>query len=114
MAKYHEFIHHVLKDEKAPAKAPHGFDWHHIMDALREIAADHSPESEKGLRAILEFDGKVSLSPNSATSHAMAPEDMMRSIAIQSLAQWDKKKHRAAIARVSKKTSSHFLAAIAK
>jgi hypothetical protein len=112
MADSHEFIKRVLGEAINANPNPTHFHWQQILSSLNEVIAHHSSESEAVLRAILEYDGPVPIN-GSASSHSLSPEDMMRSIAIQTLAKWDKDKHKDLIEKVAKKTDSHLLAAIA-
>ena len=88
--------------------------WTDIVAAVRAAADDPSEDAEAMLRKVLDFEGDLALEEDSSLPHSMAPEDMLRSIAVQALAERNKEKHRDAITRVAGSTDSERLKAIAR
>lgn len=75
--------------------------WATVRAALHEVAARQTRESETVLRLLLRGDYCIPLSAGSDCPHAMSPEDMVRCHAMQVLARWDLRRHRAAIGRAA-------------
>lgn len=88
--------------------------WDLLRAALRHVTAAHSAESEKQLRGLLSRDFRIRLKAGSSAPHAMSPEDMLRSEAIQALARWDRRKHRKVIALAARRSTSSLVAEIAR
>ncbi len=103
-----------LRKVIAPARRGKRFRWHHIVSALHHVAQDPSPAATLLLRTLAEFSGHLSLDPRADLPHSMPPEIMLQSLAVQSLAQRNRGKHRALIHRVVRTAHSDLLAAIAQ
>lgn len=88
--------------------------WDRLRAALRQVTAAHSAESEKLLRGLLGKDFRIQLEAGSSAPHAMSPEDMLRSEAIQALGRWDQRKHRKVIALAGRRSTSSLVAEIAR
>jgi len=112
MAKEHDLLRRVIK---RGSKQKH--DWHQVLGAVHRVVTKPTPESEKVLRKILDYDGEIGLSGRHVP-HALTPADMLRSLALQVLAMKDAgrdhPKHRGAIRRLRRRTSSDLLAEIAR
>ncbi len=87
--------------------------WQHALALLHAVADDHSTESESVLREVALYDGVLQLDTTAGLPHAMSPEDAMRSLAIQVLAQWDRKRHGDVIRAVGRNARNDVVAAIA-
>jgi hypothetical protein len=119
MADAHDLLWRAMQPTDTPG--PH---WDRVVAALHEVArpqeapdgtASLHPESERVLRAFLEHEGGLTLSPDTSVPHAMPPHEMVRAHAAQVLAKADLPKHRALIQRVADHPqSSDRLAAIAR
>ena len=107
MAREHDVLRRVL------SRRARRHDWHAVLQATHRIMERRTLESERLLARVLAFEGEVVLA-GGYLPHAMPAADMLRSLAIQTLARWNKRKHRGAIARIRDTTGSHHLAAIAK
>ena len=81
---------------------------------MKVVSDERSAESEALLREVALFDGKFLLDEEAGLPHAMSPEDMLRSLAAQTLAKWDRRRHRDVIRQVSRTTSSGLAAAIVR
>lgn len=109
MAREHDTLRRVIR----PSAQAQPEDWHVVLDAAHRVCAARSDESERLLREILDLEGPLSVSARHIP-HAMPAADMLRSLAIQTLARWDLGRHRAAIERVRDTTRSDLLAAMAR
>jgi len=89
-----ELLRRVARGETDPG----GFHWGRIMQAMHEIASGPPPadrtDRERLLLELLDREGPVALQPDSPLPHAMPPEHMLRTFAMQVLAKWDLDKHR--------------------
>jgi hypothetical protein len=90
----HEHLRRLLAGGLIEGRRP---QWAHALALLKAVSEVRSPESEAVLRDAALFDGKLLLDEEAGLPHAMAPEDMLRSLAAQALAGWDSRKHRDAI-----------------
>jgi len=91
----HDHLRRLLFGPAAADEKPH---WAGIVGALHTVAAERSEESEALLRSVLtDFRGHLELEPSEGLPHAMPPEDLLRSVAVQTLAAWDLPRHRDAI-----------------
>ncbi|MDH4044355.1 MAG: hypothetical protein OEY20_07750 [Gemmatimonadota bacterium] len=119
MASAHDLLWRTLQPDDAPG--PH---WDRVVAALHEISRPQAtaggqaalhPESERVLRAFLEHEGGLVLSPDTSVPHSMPPHEMVRAHAVQVLARADLAKHRALIQHVADHPqSSDRLASIAR
>jgi len=89
-------------------------DWHRLHAALHHVCERRSTESERVLREILAFEGDLILDESRGVPHAMPAADVMRSVAMSTLARWDLRTHRRAIADLGRSTRSHMLAELAR
>ena len=107
---------HLERMLGAPVPEPGepAYHWHHVLGALHAVCAEPSPESEAVLRRVAAFEGRYRLDPEAGLPHAMSPEDLLRSLAVQTLAQWDRERHRDVIARAAELSDSDHVAAIAR
>jgi hypothetical protein len=97
-----------------PRKKGERYGWHHIISAIHHVGQDPSAPAERTLERIVAFKGSVSLTSYAGVPHSMSPEDMMRSLALQSLLQRDKPRHRKLAHRLAASTRIDLLAGIAK
>jgi hypothetical protein len=91
MAKAHEHLRRLLAGGLIEGRRP---AWVHALALLKTVSETRSPESEAVLRDAARFDGKLLLDEEAGLPHAMAPEEMLRSLAAQTLAGWDRRRHR--------------------
>lgn len=95
MSAAHDHLRRVLF---GPAIANEKHPWAGIMGALHTVTGERSEESEVLLRRVLtDFHGRLELESTEGLPHAMPPEDLLRSVAVQTLASWDLARHRDAI-----------------
>lgn len=97
-----------------PGPGEPAYHWHHVLGALHAVCAEPSPESVEVLRRVAVFEGRYRLDEEAGLPHAMSPEDLLRSLAVQTLAQWDRERHRDVIARAAELSDSEHVAAIAR
>jgi hypothetical protein len=63
--------------------------WGAVMGELWPvISAPLSPESERFLLAVLHHHGRLRLTETAELPHSLAPEEMLKSLAVQALARW--------------------------
>ena len=86
----------------------------HALSLLKAAAEERSAESEALMRKIALFDGKLLLDEEAGLPHAMSPEDSLRSIAAQTLAGWNRRRHRDVIRHVAETSTSGVAAAIVR
>ena len=91
MARAHEHLRRLLAGGLIEGRRPH---WTHALALLKAVGESRSPESEALLREVAVFDGRLLLNEEAGLPHSMAPEDMLRSLAAQTLAGWDHRRHR--------------------
>jgi len=78
------------------------------------ISSPHNPEVEQLLLALLRFDGEIRLHPESELPHSMSPEEMLKSLAIQTLARWTGLTYLGEMQRVQATAASPVLAGIVR
>jgi hypothetical protein len=79
------------------------------------VGQDPSEESELLLRRVLtDFRARLALDESGGLTHAMPPEDPLRSIAVQTLAAWDLPRHRDVILLHADPAHRDILATIAR
>jgi hypothetical protein len=111
MSKAHQHLRRLLAGGLIEGRRPR---WTHALWLMKTVGDQRSPESEALLREVALFDGKFLLDEEAGLPHAMSPEDMLRSIAAQTLAGWDRRRHRDVIRHVSKTAGSGLAAAIVR
>jgi hypothetical protein len=98
MARAHEHLRRLLAGGLIEGRRP---QWAHALALLKSVSEVRSPESESVLRDVALFDGKLLLDEEAGLPHAMSPEDMLRSLSAQTLAGWDRRRHRDVIRHAS-------------
>ncbi|MFX0108975.1 MAG: hypothetical protein ACFE7R_11875 [Candidatus Hodarchaeota archaeon] len=88
--------------------------WQHVSNAMIHITAIQTKESEKLLVETLQFKGRIVLSPLSIIPGAMSPEDIMKGMAIETLAKWTGKKYVEMFKRIHDTAESPVLRGIAR
>ena len=88
--------------------------WQHAMALMHAVSAARGPESENVLREVALYDGVLQLDTAPGLPHAMSPEDALRSMAVQVLAEWNPRRHRDVIRAVSRVTRNDVVAVIAR
>ncbi len=76
------------------------FQWSEINQLMLDITVTHTQTTEAILRLILMFNGKIPLASGSDLPNLMSPEEMLKSLAIQSLINWTGAKYRSDFERV--------------
>ncbi|MGQ0703408.1 MAG: hypothetical protein ACT4PM_09795 [Gemmatimonadales bacterium] len=109
MALAHEYLDRLLE-----GTSPGAYHWHHVLGMLHAISADRSDDSEAALRRAATFAGRVIVDPAMGFPHAMSPEDMIRSFAVQTLGERNQDRHRDVIERAHDLAESEHLRAIAR
>jgi hypothetical protein len=67
----------------------HEVRWNDVRAELfAAVSAPLTPEVERLLLEILRFEGQLQLDELSEMPHRMSPEDMLKSLAVQSLGRW--------------------------
>jgi hypothetical protein len=107
----HQHLRRLLAGGLIEGRRPR---WTHALALMKAAAAERSSESESLMREIALFDGKFLLVEEAGLPHAMSPEDMLRSIAAQTLASWDLRRHRDVIRHVARTGPSGLAAAIVR
>jgi hypothetical protein len=88
--------------------------WQHALALMHAVSEARGPESESVLREVALYDGVLQLDTASGLPHAMSPEDALRSMAVQVLAQWNPRRHRDVIKAVSRVTRNELVRKIAE
>lgn len=99
MSKAHEHLRRLLAGGLIEGRRPR---WTHALWLMKAVGDQRSPESEALMREVALFNGKFVLDEEAGLPHSMSPEDMLRSIAAQTLAGWDRRRHRDVIRHVAK------------
>jgi hypothetical protein len=90
------------------------YRWHHVLGALQAVCGERSSESEAVLRKAATYEGRLRLDEAAGLPHSMSPEDLLRSIALQTLGEWDRDRHRDVIARAAELADSDHVVVIAR
>jgi hypothetical protein len=91
------------------------YRWQDLVGAMQAvISAPPDPEAERTLLAILRFEGTLHLGEGSEGPHGMPPEDMLKSLAIQTLARWTGPAYLDEMRRVESTTPSSALRSIVR
>ena len=109
MAHAHDHLHRLLG-----GTGDQPYHWHHVLGMLHAVAATPSDESEAVLRRAAVFRGRVELDPGAGLPHAMSPEELIRSFAVQTLGEWGRERHRDVIEQAGALAESDPLRAIAR
>ncbi|MEP7325490.1 MAG: hypothetical protein ABI836_06040 [Gemmatimonadota bacterium] len=105
---------HVQRLLNTPASGKPPYHWHQVLGMLTAVTQTRSAAGEAALRRIAVFSGKLRLDPSHGLPHAMPPEDLIRLVAIQQLARWDRRKHRDVICRAAEVTETDAVRRLAK
>lgn len=111
MAREHQHLRQCLAGGLVNG---HRATWHHTLALTHAVAANRSPESEAVLRDVALFEGKLVLDPAPGLPHAMSPEDMLRSLALQVLWEWNPKQHRDVLKQLARHARNDAVAAMAR
>jgi hypothetical protein len=107
--------HEQLRRLLAGKGHEHGeFRWHHVLGLVMQVAAARSAESARLLGEIAEFEGRLVFDGRHGHPHAMPPADLLRIMAVQILAGWDRVRYRRTIRRAARVSQSHAARAIAQ
>ena len=90
------------------------FSWHHVVALLQAITAERSDESEAALREVAVLTGRLDLQEDAGLPHAMAPEDLLRLIAVRKLGEWDPVTHHDVIVQMALTADSERVPALAR
>jgi len=86
-----------------------------IEEAMTQVtSAPLTAEAEAILLDILRFDGRLRLTPSSEIPHSMPPEDMLKGLAIETLAEWTGLTHLPEMQRAEALARSPGLSGIAR
>ncbi|HEV8598317.1 MAG TPA: hypothetical protein VGQ69_03070 [Gemmatimonadales bacterium] len=111
MSLAHDHLERMLAGV-GPGDEP--YHWHHLLGVLHAVCGERSPESETLLRRVASSSGHCRLDQSEGLPHAMSPEDVLRSLAVQTLAEWDLERHRDVIARAAELAGADHVSAIAR
>lgn len=107
----HESLRLLLASQESEAGR---FRWHHVLALITKVAEDRSEESAALLQEIAEFEGRVVFDGRHGHPHSLPPADLLRILAVQLLAQWDRARFRPVIARAGEVAQTHPARAIAR
>lgn len=85
-----------------------------MMELWPVISAPLTWEGERLLLDLIRFEGRLRLDVSSEMPHSIPPEDMLKSLAIQALAQWTGLAHLCEMQRVQLTTRSPSLASLVR
>ncbi|HEV8613378.1 MAG TPA: hypothetical protein VGQ73_07695 [Gemmatimonadales bacterium] len=107
---------HLLLRQLLAGQGPEDgkFRWHHVLALMAKVGEKRSADSAALLQEIAEFEGRLVFDGRHGHPHSMPPADLLRILAIQMLAQWDRTKYRAAIVRAGEVAQTHPARAIAR
>jgi hypothetical protein len=107
-----QFLTRVLGPE---SQAGEPYSWEDLLTAVQQVSsAAPSPQVENLLSAALRFEGRLRLTPTSGRPHRLSPEDMVKSLAIQTLGRWGLAAHLPEIERIESTARSPGLASVAR
>jgi hypothetical protein len=84
----------------AGTPASRRYQWHHVLSVMRVVTSERSAVREALLRRVALNLGRLQLDPHHGMAHAMPPEDVLRCIAVDTLAAWGRRRHRDVFRRV--------------
>lgn len=111
MSLAHEHLERMLAGGGLGGRPYH---WQHVLGVLDAVCGERSSESEAVLRKAAAYEGRYQLDEGAGFPHSMCPEDLLRSMAVQTLAAWDLERHRDVITRAAELADSDHLVAIAR
>jgi hypothetical protein len=91
-----------------------GYHWKNVLATAHAVTSGRTVRRERLLRRVALFRGKLPLDTRQGLPHALPPEEVLRCIAVQTLSQWDRKKHRDVIQRVADTAEHDLVASIAR
>ncbi len=83
-----------------------------MMELWPVISTPLTWEAERLLLDLIRFEGRLRLTVSSEMPHSMSPEDMLKSLAVQTLARWTGLAHLREMRRVQLTTQSSSLASL--
>ena len=92
------------------------YRWDDLLAAIETVAGSDSLgwEAESVLLRVLRFEGELELSDDSEHPHSMSPEEMLKSVAIQTLAKRTGLTHLLEMQRIEATAASPVLASIVR
>ncbi|MGH7562647.1 MAG: hypothetical protein ACRENB_16695 [Gemmatimonadales bacterium] len=111
MANPHDLLRRLLAGK---GHADGEFHWHHVLRLMQEVRASRSADSDALLQEIAEYEGHLVFDGRHGHPHAMPPSDVLRTLAVQILAERNVKLHRKTIERAADIAQSHAARAIAR
>jgi hypothetical protein len=100
----HQSLRRLLAGQESAAGR---FRWHHVLALVAKVAEDRSEESAVLLQEIAQFEGRVVFDGRYGHPHSLPPADLLRILAVQILARWDRAKYRSVIARAGRLAQTH-------
>lgn len=82
------------------------YHWHQVLGILEALRQNRTPAAEAAFRRLARFRGRLRVDPSHGLPHAMSPEELVRFVAAQQLARWDRRRHRAVIREVSRRAET--------
>ncbi len=90
------------------------FMWQDISGALAVLSQEWTAERENLFASLLKFEGTVQLLPESDITGRMAPQDILKSVAIKNLTEWKGKEYLSAFEKLKATTESEAIAEVAQ
>lgn len=100
MARPTPAVHHLrrLLEGHHPDGAYH---WQHVLAVLRAVTERRTAAHEAVLRAAAVSTRPLDIHPGQGLPHALPPEELVRRVAAQALAAWDRRAHRDVLRHVA-------------
>ena len=111
MSVAHQHLRRCLAGDLIPA---HRATCPRAMALMHAVVLEQCPESEAVLREVALYDGRLQLDSSEGLPHAMSPEDALRALAVQVLAAWNPRRHRAVIRAVHRSARNDVVRKIAE
>jgi hypothetical protein len=92
----------------------HRATWPRAMALMHAVVSEQGSESETVLREVALYDGQLQLDSSGGLPHAMSPEEALRTLAVQVLAAWNPRRHRAVIRAVHRSARNDVVRRIAE
>ena len=99
MSEAHEHLRRMMAG--TPDQEGQRYQWPHVLAMLQQVRTEPSADSEDVLRALAQYEGRLLLDEEAGLPHSMSPEDLLRSLAVQTLGQWNAARHADAIRRAA-------------
>jgi hypothetical protein len=106
----HQHLDRVLTGEYPPGH----YKWHHVLGVLHAVTSTRTARHEAVLRRVARHTRGLDIEHEHGSCHAMPPEELLRCIAVRTLADWDHEGHESVIREVAGQQHHDIAAQVAR